>query len=156
MQEYVDKLAPGSDAVVMAAAVADFRPAELSATKLKKGSADEPSSVSLVRNPDILAALGAQKRAGRVVVGFAAETDEVLANGRAKLAAKGADLLVVNHVGDGRGFDSADNEAVILDAAGGELSVPFGPKEALANAVWDAVVARLSTAPIQEVVPPPR
>jgi phosphopantothenoylcysteine decarboxylase/phosphopantothenate--cysteine ligase len=78
-----------------------------------------------------------------VIVGFAAETDDVLANGRVKLTAKGCDLLVVNEVGDGRGFETPDNAAVILGADGTEVVVPHGPKEALAHLVWDLVAARL-------------
>jgi phosphopantothenoylcysteine decarboxylase/phosphopantothenate--cysteine ligase len=132
--------AADADVVVMAAAVADFRPAIESAAKIKKGPG-EPASVDLVRTDDVLAALVARRRAGQVIVGFAAETDDVLANGRAKLAGKGADLIVVNPVGHDRGFESADNEGVILAADGIETAVPLGPKEALADALWDAVVA---------------
>ncbi|HEU0132858.1 MAG TPA: bifunctional phosphopantothenoylcysteine decarboxylase/phosphopantothenate--cysteine ligase CoaBC [Mycobacteriales bacterium] len=131
-----------ADAVVMAAAVADFRPAVRSASKVKKTDED-PEPVALVRNPDVLAELAAGRRSGQVVVGFAAETDDVLANGRAKLTRKGCDLLVVNEVGDGVAFEVPDNAAVILGADGTETEVPHGPKEALAHAVWDAVVARL-------------
>ena len=97
-----------------------------------------------MRNPDILAEISQHRPApGQVVVGFAAETDDVLANGRAKLARKGCDLLVVNEVGGGRAFGSADNEAVILADDGSETPVPFGPKAALADQVWDLVAARL-------------
>ncbi|MDX6224024.1 MAG: phosphopantothenoylcysteine decarboxylase / phosphopantothenate---cysteine ligase [Frankiales bacterium] len=135
--------AAAADAVVMAAAVADFRPAVRHDTKVKKGGSD-PEPLVLVRNADILAEISADKRPGQVVVGFAAETNDVLANGRAKLATKGCDLLVVNEVGDRRGFETADNEAVILDADGLALEVPRGPKEALADTVWDLVSARLS------------
>ena len=77
------------------------------------------------------------------MVGFAAETDDVLANGRAKLARKGCDLLVVNEVGDGKAFGTEDNEAVVLGADGSETPVPHGPKEALADQVWDLVAERL-------------
>jgi phosphopantothenoylcysteine decarboxylase/phosphopantothenate--cysteine ligase len=77
------------------------------------------------------------------VVGFAAETDQVLANGRAKLARKGCDLLVVNEVGDGKAFGTDTNEAVILGADGSEAAVPPGPKEELADVIWDQVAARL-------------
>ena len=134
--------APGADAVVMAAAVADFRPAERSATKLKKSETD-PAPLRLTRNPDVLAELGARRAPGQVLVGFAAETDDVLANGRAKLARKRCDLLVVNRVGEGVGFEARDNAATILAADGAVLDVPRGPKDALADAVWDEVVARL-------------
>ncbi len=85
------KAAADADAVVMAAAVADFRPAEYAAGKIKKKDDKEPDPIVLVRNPDILAEISADRaRAGQIVVGFAAETDDVLANGRTKLARKGA------------------------------------------------------------------
>jgi phosphopantothenoylcysteine decarboxylase / phosphopantothenate---cysteine ligase len=132
-----------ADVVVMAAAVADFRPAHLAAGKIKKTDAD-PAALELVRNPDILAELAGERlRPGQVIVGFAAETDDVLANGRAKLAGKQCDLLVVNHVGDGRAFDRADNAAVILGADGSAVDVPLSSKDAVAHAVWDAVTVRL-------------
>jgi phosphopantothenoylcysteine decarboxylase/phosphopantothenate--cysteine ligase len=79
-----------------------------------------------------------------VIVGFAAETDDVLANGRAKLARKGCDLLVVNEVGEHRTFGAEENEAVVLGADGSETPVPHGPKEALADTVWDLVATRLT------------
>ena len=133
-----------ADAVVMAAAVADFRPAEYAAGKIKKRSGSGPDPVALVRNPDVLAELAAERpRAGQVLVGFAAETDDVLAHGREKLRAKGCDLLVVNEVGEDRTFGSEENEAVVLAADGGETPVPYGPKETLAERVWDLVAERL-------------
>jgi phosphopantothenoylcysteine decarboxylase / phosphopantothenate---cysteine ligase len=153
MREAVLAASTGVDAVVMAAAVADFRPVVQRETKIKK-SAGDPESVALVRNPDILAELAARPHDGArrtVVVGFAAETGDetgdVLAHGRAKLATKGADLLVVNEVGHDRGFERADNAAVVLGSDGTEVDVPNGPKEALADVVWDLVVARLVSAP---------
>ncbi|MHA6764595.1 bifunctional phosphopantothenoylcysteine decarboxylase/phosphopantothenate--cysteine ligase CoaBC [Streptacidiphilus sp. PAMC 29251] len=137
--------AADADAVVLAAAVADFRPAEYAAGKIKKVDGVEPAPVALVRTRDILAELSRDRpRPGQVVVGFAAETDDVLANGRAKLARKGCDLLVVNQVGGGLAFGSADNEAVILAGDGSETEVPFGPKAALADVVWDLVSSRLA------------
>ncbi len=147
LQRAVRKAAADADAVVMAAAVADFRPATESTTKIKKAGSST-ASLELVQNPDILVELaGPERVAGQVVVGFAAETGDdhgdVLAHGRAKLAAKGCDLLVVNEVGPDRGFSSPDNAAVILGADGAEVEVPYGPKEALAHRVWDLVVARL-------------
>jgi phosphopantothenoylcysteine decarboxylase/phosphopantothenate--cysteine ligase len=145
LREAVLKAAADADAVVMAAAVADFRPGTYAEDKIKKKDGEEPAALTLVRNPDILAEISAERaQPGQVVVGFAAETDNVLANGRRKLARKGCDLLVVNEVGEQRTFGAEDNEAVILAAEGGETPVPRGPKEALADTVWDLVVRRLS------------
>ncbi|KJY38900.1 MULTISPECIES: bifunctional phosphopantothenoylcysteine decarboxylase/phosphopantothenate--cysteine ligase CoaBC [unclassified Streptomyces] len=144
LREAALKAAEDADAVVMAAAVADFRPAAYAAGKIKKVEGVEPEPVALVRNPDVLAELSAHRtRSGQLVVGFAAETDNVLANGRAKLARKGCDLLVVNEVGDGKAFGQDVNEAVVLGADGTETPVPVGPKEALADVVWDLVAERL-------------
>lgn len=134
--------AADADAVVMAAAVADFRPTTTAASKIKK-SAGDPAPLALTRNPDVLTELSNPRRPGQVVVGFAAETDDVLANGRAKLAAKGADLLVVNQVGDGVGFEMADNAATVLAADGTATEISRGPKAALADVVWDLVAGRL-------------
>ncbi|TDE47500.1 bifunctional phosphopantothenoylcysteine decarboxylase/phosphopantothenate--cysteine ligase CoaBC [Nonomuraea mesophila] len=208
-----------ADVVVMAAAVADFRPVTRHDEKIKK-SDGEPESIQLTKNPDILAELGqrrvqarladpavagepagtpvpagaaahpergtadeaggaagpvsAPRPAGRsgpggaqgsagagasagepppagirgprpeVIVGFAAETHDVLANGQAKLVRKGCDLLVVNQVGEGKAFGTADNAATVLVAGGEPVEVPLGPKEDLADAVWDLVAARLA------------
>jgi phosphopantothenoylcysteine decarboxylase / phosphopantothenate---cysteine ligase len=132
-----------ADAVVMAAAVADFRPAVRAEQKIKK-TGEEPAPIALVRNPDILAEISAQRAHDRqVVVGFAAETHDAVEHGRVKLAAKGCDLLVVNEVGDGLAFDTPDNAAVVLAADGSSTDVPLGSKEALAHVVWDLVAARL-------------
>jgi phosphopantothenoylcysteine decarboxylase/phosphopantothenate--cysteine ligase len=142
-----------ADVVVMAAAVADFRPAAYTATKIKK-SDDGVSApvIPLARNPDILAELGQHRPHPRqLLVGFAAETGDALASvldyGRAKLARKNADLLVVNQVGPGQGFEAEWNEAVILDADGSVTPVPLGPKDELAHALWDRVVVHLSDYP---------
>ncbi|MFI2035515.1 bifunctional phosphopantothenoylcysteine decarboxylase/phosphopantothenate--cysteine ligase CoaBC [Streptomyces bottropensis] len=144
LREAVLKAAPDADVVVMAAAVADFRPDTYAAGKIKKKDGQEPAPLVLVRNPDILAEISAARpRPGQVIVGFAAETDDVLANGRAKLARKGCDLLVVNEVGERKTFGSEENEAVVLGADGSETPVPYGPKEALAETVWDLVAVRL-------------
>jgi phosphopantothenoylcysteine decarboxylase / phosphopantothenate---cysteine ligase len=139
----VIEAARDADAVVMAAAVADFRPATTSGSKIKKADADPPA-LQLIRNPDVLAELGRLRRPGQVLVGFAAETDDALANGRAKLVAKGADLLVVNEVGAGKGFDLPDNAATILAADGSAVEVGPGPKLALADVVWDLVRDRFA------------
>ncbi|MGW8970830.1 bifunctional phosphopantothenoylcysteine decarboxylase/phosphopantothenate--cysteine ligase CoaBC [Streptomyces platensis] len=145
LREEMVKAAADADAVVMAAAVADFRPAVYASGKIKKVEGQEPEPIALVRNPDILAELSAERaHPGQLVVGFAAETDDVLANGRAKLARKGCDLLVVNEVGEHKAFGSAENEAVILAADGTETPVPYGPKESLADTVWDLVAPRLA------------
>ncbi|GAA4875334.1 bifunctional phosphopantothenoylcysteine decarboxylase/phosphopantothenate--cysteine ligase CoaBC [Kitasatospora terrestris] len=144
LREAALKAAVDADVVVMAAAVADFRPAEYAGGKIKKVDGVDPAPVALVRNPDILAELSAQRqRGGQLVVGFAAETDDVLANGRAKLTRKGCDLLVVNEVGESRGFGLDTNAAVVLSADGTEVHIADGPKEDLADAVWDQVAARL-------------
>ncbi len=132
--------AAGADAVVMAAAVADFRPARRSASKIKKSDGD-PEPVALTRNPDVLTELAVRRSAGQVVVGFAAETDDPVRNGRDKLAAKGVDLLVVNQVGERLGFETSDNAAVVLGADGSATDVSRGPKETLADVVWDLVVS---------------
>ncbi|MFE5298670.1 bifunctional phosphopantothenoylcysteine decarboxylase/phosphopantothenate--cysteine ligase CoaBC [Streptomyces sp. NPDC056632] len=147
LREAVLKAAADADAVVMAAAVADFRPAAYATGKIKKTDDGGAPSVELVRNPDILAEISAERaRSGQVVVGFAAETDDVLDNGREKLRRKGCDLLVVNEVGERKTFGSEENEAVVLAADGTETPVPYGPKEALAETVWDLVVPRLGSA----------
>jgi phosphopantothenoylcysteine decarboxylase / phosphopantothenate---cysteine ligase len=135
--------APAADAVIMAAAVADYRPAVRSQQKIKKGDGP-PEPIALTENPDVLRDLvAARRQPGQVIVGFGAETGDVLANGRAKLARKGCDLLVVNLVGDGLAFGTADNEAVVLGADGSEVSLPRGPKDQIADGIWDLVSARL-------------
>ena len=138
--------AEGADAVVMAAAVADYRPVERLAVKRKKTGT---LTVELVENPDVLAELGRRRRPGQVLVGFAAETGDadgtVLEHGRAKLARKGCDLLVVNEVGEPghpTGFEGEDNAAVVLGADGSTTEVPLGSKDALADVVWDLAAAR--------------
>jgi phosphopantothenoylcysteine decarboxylase/phosphopantothenate--cysteine ligase len=147
----VQEAAASADVVVMAAAVADFRPAEVAGAKIKKGAPDgagDPEAVRLVRNPDVLAELcAARPRPGQVIVGFAAETGDadgsVLDHGRAKLARKRCDLLVVNEVGESLGFGTPDNQAVVLGLDGSATDVPRGPKERLADVVWDLALARL-------------
>ncbi|MGI8882610.1 MAG: bifunctional phosphopantothenoylcysteine decarboxylase/phosphopantothenate--cysteine ligase CoaBC [Jatrophihabitans sp.] len=134
-----------ADIVLMVAAVADFKPVSAAEHKIKKG-ADEPTSIELTRNQDILAGLVADRSAGRpVLVGFAAETGDKsgdpLQHGRHKLASKRCDLLVVNRVGPEHAFGRPDNAAVILSADGTETEVPLGPKSVLAAAVFDAVAA---------------
>jgi phosphopantothenoylcysteine decarboxylase / phosphopantothenate---cysteine ligase len=143
LREEMLAAAPMADAIVMAAAVADYRPAARSDQKIKKTGA-APDPIILVENPDIVRDLvGARQRAGQLIVAFGAETGDVLANGRAKLARKGCDLLVVNQVGNGLAFGTADNEAVVLGADGSQVRLPRGPKEQIADGIWDLVAARL-------------
>ena len=147
MQSMITAAAADADVVVMAAAVADYRPEVRSEGKIKKDG-QPPEPLRLVENPDILAGLAAQReRDGRgrrpVLVGFAAETDTAEQAARAKLARKGCDLLVVNPVGNGLGFGTPDNEAVVYGTDGTVAQIPRGPKEALANVVWDLVVVNL-------------
>ncbi len=147
LQEAVFTVVPQADAVVMAAAVADFRPADRHPSKMKKSGSD-PDPLSLVHNPDILAEVVRRRPEGQVVVGFAAETGDssggVLAHGRAKLLRKGCDLLVVNAVGEGRAFEVEHNAGWLLGDDGVEAELPEGPKTLLASHVWDAVAARLA------------
>jgi phosphopantothenoylcysteine decarboxylase / phosphopantothenate---cysteine ligase len=138
MDEAVRETAPSADVVVMAAAVADFRPATVADRKIKK-QAGVPE-IALVPTVDILAGLGAGKRPGQTLVGFAAETDQVRQNAASKLVAKGADLIVANDVtAPGAGFEHDTNQVVILDADGTEREVPLADKRAVARAVFDAV-----------------
>ena len=147
LSDAVHKVAADADAVVMAAAVADFRPVSTAGHKIKKDGRAAVAPIELTENPDILARLVADRRPGQVIVGFAAETGDetatVLDHGRAKLARKGCDLLVVNAVGKGVAFGQPDNAAVVLGADGSETDVPLGPKAVLAAAVCDAIAARL-------------
>ena len=157
MQDAVMAAAAEADAVVMAAAVADYRPEARSTGKIKKDG-QPPDPLRLTENPDILAGLAARRAAQAagqqasapgtgprrpVLVGFAAETDTSETAARAKLARKGCDLLVVNPVGNGLGFGTPDNEAVVFGADGTVTRIPRGPKEALAEVVWDLVAANL-------------
>lgn len=141
-----------ADAVVMAAAPADFRPTSTEGSKIKKSGDGTTPTIELVENPDILVELvQAHGGGGTVVVGFAAETGDangsVLDHARRKLQRKGCDLLVVNDVSGDRVFGRDETEAVVLDADGGSVPVPPGSKTALAHAVWDAVVRRAGWAP---------
>ena len=130
-----------AEVVVMAAAVADFRPVAPAAGKIKK--ADGVPTVELEPTPDILAGLGRSRRPGQVIVGFAAETDDVVANATAKLNRKGLDLIVANDVSAPHAGFQHDTNAVTIVAADGLVHhVPLSDKRAVARAVLDAVVAR--------------
>jgi phosphopantothenoylcysteine decarboxylase / phosphopantothenate---cysteine ligase len=141
MEEAVHEAAAGADVVVMAAAVADFRPATVAGSKLKKR--DGVPQIVLEPTVDILAGLGFRKPPGQTLVGFAAETDQVRQNAASKLVAKGADLIVANDVtAPGAGFEHDTNQVVILDADGTEREVPLADKRAVARAVFTAVLDR--------------
>ncbi|MGD9954779.1 MAG: bifunctional phosphopantothenoylcysteine decarboxylase/phosphopantothenate--cysteine ligase CoaBC [Candidatus Nanopelagicales bacterium] len=151
LRRAVHQHAATADVVVMAAAVADFRPVAVAGHKIKKDDdGGVPGPIALERTADVLAEVVAARAAeGRrqVVVGFAAETGDasgtVLDHGRAKLARKGCDLLVVNEVGEGKAFEVDRNEVVLLGSDGSHTEVPEGSKRAVAEAVWDAVVPLL-------------
>ena len=142
MHEAVLRESAGADALIMAAAVADFRPAQAAAHKIKK-SGGVPT-IELARNPDILEAVSQQPRRPRVSVGFAAETQALLENAGAKLARKGLDLIVANDVSaSDAGFAVATNRVVLLHADGTRESLPLLSKEEVAARVVGEVVARL-------------
>jgi phosphopantothenoylcysteine decarboxylase/phosphopantothenate--cysteine ligase len=137
------EVAAGADAVVMAAAPADFRPAVYASQKIKKKDGAPPAPIELVTNPDIAAELGERKAAGQVLVAFAAETGDALANARAKLMRKKADLIVVNEVGVDKVFGQDANTATVLGSDGSVTEFPEQSKEDLADAVWDLVIRSL-------------
>jgi phosphopantothenoylcysteine decarboxylase/phosphopantothenate--cysteine ligase len=151
LQEAVVAAAADADVVVMAAAVADFRPADMAAEKIKKDATSEgvPAPIALVRNPDVLAGLVAARRdgslgIGTILVGFAAETGDAegdpLDHARAKLARKGVDLLVANDVGGGAVFGQADTTVHLLTPDGAVEGPIAGSKAEVAHAVWSRVV----------------
>ena len=135
--EYFDT----ADAVIMAAAPLDFRPKTVAAQKIKKSKAS--TSIDLEPTPDILQHLGAHKD-GKVLVGFAAETEDLAKNASAKLKAKNLDLIVVNPVGGpDSGFESDTNRASIIDAAGVVQEVPLMSKAEMAEKILDRVATLL-------------
>ncbi|MBT2584413.1 bifunctional phosphopantothenoylcysteine decarboxylase/phosphopantothenate--cysteine ligase CoaBC [Arthrobacter sp. ISL-95] len=151
LREAALKAAVDSDVVIMAAAVADFRPAEVSDTKIKKVDGEDAPVVRLIRNPDILHELVERRNAGggqQLIVGFAAETGDaqgdVLEHAAAKLKRKGCDLLVVNQVGIGRVFGLDENSVVILSGHGAAAESAAGSKADVAAAVIDRVGAELT------------
>ena len=153
MREAVSKHAPEADVLVMAAAVADFRPAQVATSKIKKtAEVTDGPTVELVRTEDILAGAVRQRADGqlpkmRAIVGFAAETGDaqgdVLFHARAKLARKACDLLVVNAVGDGKAFEVDSNDGWLLGADGTEVTLEHGSKTLMASRIVDAVAAFL-------------
>ncbi|MFC8619327.1 bifunctional phosphopantothenoylcysteine decarboxylase/phosphopantothenate--cysteine ligase CoaBC [Micromonospora purpureochromogenes] len=136
--------AADADVVVMAAAPADFRPATYAPGKIKKSEDGSAPTIALVTNPDIAAELGRQRRPEQLLVVFAAETGDAEANGRAKLARKRADLIVINEVGVDKVFGAETNAATVVGADGSVTTLPEQSKEDLADRVWDLVVTRLA------------
>ncbi|MDO7882012.1 bifunctional phosphopantothenoylcysteine decarboxylase/phosphopantothenate--cysteine ligase CoaBC [Salinibacterium soli] len=138
--------APDADTVIMAAAVADYRPESVAESKIKKETQGDRLTLSLVKNPDILRGLVDARRPGQVVIGFAAETEpddeKLLAVGRAKVARKGCDYLVLNRVGWTEGFAAERNTVLILDSAGDIVGEATGPKRAVADRVLDLLADR--------------
>lgn len=136
---------PDCDVLIMAAAVADFRPAAPVEHKLKKAGLGSSTTIDLVATEDILSSLAGDRNAGQLLVGFAAEhggeATDAVSLGRDKLDRKGLDLLVVNDVGrTDIGFDSSENEVTILGRDGAERLVSRAPKEAIADAILDDVL----------------
>jgi phosphopantothenoylcysteine decarboxylase/phosphopantothenate--cysteine ligase len=147
LADAVEREAVSATVVVMAAAVADFTPAEFAERKIKKAVNGERMDLHLVRTVDVLAALVSRPVPGRIVVGFAAETvddrEQLVELAREKVARKPADLLVANAVGAGRGFGADDNVAVVLASSGDIVADVSGTKRAVADAVLDRVVRLL-------------
>jgi phosphopantothenoylcysteine decarboxylase/phosphopantothenate--cysteine ligase len=142
MRDAVMSRSEAADVIIMAAAVADFRPKAPPDGKIKKD--DGLPDIVLEPTHDFLVDLGRAKRAGQVLVGFAAETDHVITNARAKLQQKGLDLIVANDVSAaGVGFEHDTNRVTILEDNGGIVEVPLSAKRDVARAVLDAVTVRL-------------
>jgi phosphopantothenoylcysteine decarboxylase/phosphopantothenate--cysteine ligase len=144
LQEAMRTAAASADVVIMAAAVADYRPAAVQADKIKKDTMGDRIALDLVRNPDVLAGLTADRRPGQVIVGFAAETeaDDALRRelGRSKVQRKGADLLVLNRVGWTQGFATERNEIEVLDRAGDIVMEASGTKLSVAHRILDSIL----------------
>jgi phosphopantothenoylcysteine decarboxylase/phosphopantothenate--cysteine ligase len=141
MHDAVAREIESADALIMAAAPSDFRPARVASSKIRKGAA--PSALELEATPDILSSTRTMRREGMVVVGFALETDSALANAREKLEAKGLDLVVVNMAGEpGAGFE-VDTNRVSLVSRDGVDELPLSPKAEVAEAILDRVEGML-------------
>lgn len=141
--------AGAADVVVMAAAPADFRPAEYAPSKIKKSPLGVAPTLNLVLNPDIAAELGERKPPGQVLVAFAAETSNAIANARGKLLSKKADLIVVNEVGVDKVFGQEANAVVVLGADGSTTELAEQPKDDVADAVWTLIRPLLGSSLIQ-------
>ncbi len=142
MKDAVARALASADVLVMAAAPADFRPADVAGSKIKKGAA--PAAIPLSSSPDILLETAAQRRKGAIVVGFALETDDVIANAHKKLAAKGLDLIVVNDAREtGAGFEGDTNRVTFIASDGSSEALPLLSKRDVGDAILDRVEALL-------------
>lgn len=143
LQAAVQAQAASADTIVMAAAVSDYRPSAVAQQKIKKDATGPQLTLELVQNPDILAGVSSTRRPGQVIVGFAAETEtddaRLIEIGRAKLARKGADYLVVNRVGWTEGFSTEDNAVAVLDPAGAIVMEASGSKSSVADRILDVL-----------------
>ena len=141
LEKAATSAAETADIVIMAAAVADYRPETVADAKIKKDVQGDVLDLRLVKNPDILAGLAANRRAGQVIVGFAAETEPDDAKlkqlGAAKVARKGADLLVVNRVGWNEGFATESNTVIVLNRTGDIVGEASGSKRSVADRILD-------------------
>jgi len=144
LEAAVTTAAAAADVVIMAAAVADYRPETVADTKIKKETQGDTLQLTLVKNPDILRGLSAARTPGQVIIGFAAETEQdreaLLALGVAKAARKGVDYLVVNRVGWTEGFATESNAVIVLSGTGDIVSEASGSKAAVADSVLDLLV----------------
>ena len=143
LADAVNAAASDADVIVMAAAVADYRPDSVADDKIKKEAQGDILELRLVKNPDILQGLSQHRTPGQVIVGFAAETEaddaKLLDLGRAKVARKGADLLVVNRVGWTEGFATDTNTVVIVNRAGAIVGGASGSKASVAESILDVI-----------------
>jgi phosphopantothenoylcysteine decarboxylase/phosphopantothenate--cysteine ligase len=146
LEKAVTEAATSADVVIMAAAVADYRPAQVQQGKIKKEHTGDRLTVEFVVNPDILAELAASRREGQTVIGFAAETEPdpatLLELGRSKIARKGCDFLVVNNVGWNHGFATDDNDVIVLNRSGDIVMEASGTKLSVADRILDATLSR--------------
>ena len=154
MQSAVHRVAE-AEVIIMAAAVADFRPSNPAIEKIKKADGEVPA-IPLEKTHDFLVDLGTQKPPGQVLVGFAAETQDVLANARGKLERKNLDLIVANDVSSpGAGFGHDTNKVTILSIDASDVDVPMGSKRDVAESILDAVVGPPPTSRVGHIVAPP-
>lgn len=145
LADETSRAATDADIVIMAAAVADYRPESIAQAKIKKETQGDTLDLRLVRNPDILKALGETRPPGQVIIGFAAETERddatLLSLARAKIRRKGSDYLVLNRVGWTEGFGAVDTSVIVIDGAGAIVAEASGSKTSVADRILD-IVAR--------------